>query len=260
MIFLAIIHNLKDEKLNNPILLVGLPGIGLVGKIAIDFVDEKLKGKKIGTIYSTHFTPAGITFKGEIGLIQDEFSVIKTKKRDIVLLKGLAQPSLFENVYPEAHYEFAKEIIKIAKKLGIKEIYTFGGLDIADSRITKEPELFFVTTNLKKKDPKKYAKLLTDEITISGVSGLTLGFAKEEGIQGYCILSETTSKLIYGDFESAKKMLEFITKYFELKLDLKDIDKEAKKISKAFKEVQNALKQLSKEEVPESNSNPSYVR
>jgi len=256
---MPIICNLKDLNLNNPVLLIGLPGIGLVGKIAIDFIAEKSKTEKLGSVYSTEFTPAGITNKGEISLIKDEFVVIKGKKRDLVLLKGIAQPALFENVVPSAHFEFANEIVKISKKVGIKEIYTFGGLDIADVRITKEPELYFVTTNLKNKDPKKYAKLLTDEITISGVAGLVLGFAKEEKILGFCILAETTSKLVYGDFESAKKMLEFITKYFELNIDLKDIDKEAKKISKAFKEVQNALKQMSEEE-PSQEINSHNIR
>ncbi|MDD4983280.1 MAG: PAC2 family protein [Candidatus ainarchaeum sp.] len=255
---MAVISNVKNVKLNNPTLLIGLPGIGLVGKIAIDFIAEKMKNEKIGSIYSTYFTPAGITYKGQIDLIKDEFSIIKTKKKDFILLTGIAQPALFENINPEAHFEFAKKIVEIAKELGVKEIYTFGGLDISDARITKNPELYFVTTNTKKKEPSKYAKLLQDEITISGVAGLTLGFAKEEGMQGYCILAETTSKLIYGDFEAAKKMLEFISKYFELKVDLKDIDKEAKKISKAFKEVQTALKQLSKDEA--SDVKPSYVR
>ena len=255
---MAVISNVKNVKLNNPVLLIGLPGIGLVGKIAIDFISEKIKNEKIGSIYSTYFTPAGITYKGQIDLIKDNFSVLKTKSRDFVLLTGIAQPALFENIDPQAHFEFAKKVVDIAKQLGIKEIYTFGGLDIADARITKNPDLYFVTTNLKKKDPSKFAKLLQDEITISGVSGLALGFAKEEGIQGYCILAETTSKLVYGDFEAAKKLLEFIAKYFDIKVDLKDIDKEAKKISKAFKEVQTALKQLSKDEAKDIK--PSYVR
>jgi len=255
---MAVQSNLKNIKLKNPVLLIGLPGIGLVGKIAIDFISEKMKAKEIGTIYSTYFTPAIVTPKGEVSLIKDYFEIIKTKKRDLILLQGIAQPALFDSTNSNAHYEFAKEIVNIAKKLNTKEIYTFGGLDIADARITKNPELFFVTTNIKKKDPQKYAKLLKDEITISGVAGLTLGFAKEENIQGYCILAETTAKLIYGDFESAKKVLEFISKHFELELDLKDIEKEAKKISKTFKEVQKELKKQSKEE--KHDTKPSYVR
>ena len=42
-------------ELKNPILLEGLPGIGNVGKIAIDFVIEELKAKKIYSLFSYTF-------------------------------------------------------------------------------------------------------------------------------------------------------------------------------------------------------------
>ncbi len=35
----------KKPKLNNPILIEGLPGIGNVGKVAVDFLIEELKAK-----------------------------------------------------------------------------------------------------------------------------------------------------------------------------------------------------------------------
>ena len=34
-------------KLNNPLFIEGLPGIGNVGKIAVDFLVEELKAKKL---------------------------------------------------------------------------------------------------------------------------------------------------------------------------------------------------------------------
>ena len=37
---------IEDIKLNNPVLIEGLPGIGNVGKIAADFIVEELKGEK----------------------------------------------------------------------------------------------------------------------------------------------------------------------------------------------------------------------
>ncbi|MEM4055454.1 MAG: PAC2 family protein, partial [Thermoplasmatales archaeon] len=43
----VIIRLVEDVKLKNSVLLVGLPGIGNVGKISADFLIENLKAKKL---------------------------------------------------------------------------------------------------------------------------------------------------------------------------------------------------------------------
>jgi hypothetical protein len=37
----------KKPKLNNPILIEGLPGIGNVGKVTVDFLIDELKATKL---------------------------------------------------------------------------------------------------------------------------------------------------------------------------------------------------------------------
>ena len=49
------IKRLGKVKIKNPILIEGLPGIGNVGKIAVDFIIENLNAKKIFEIYSYSF-------------------------------------------------------------------------------------------------------------------------------------------------------------------------------------------------------------
>ena len=47
----------KKPKLNNPICLVGLPGIGNIGRIAIGYMVHELKAKKFAELYSPYFFP-----------------------------------------------------------------------------------------------------------------------------------------------------------------------------------------------------------
>ena len=47
-----------NPDLKRPILIEGLPGIGNVGKIAADFLCEKIGAEKFATIYSESFPPA----------------------------------------------------------------------------------------------------------------------------------------------------------------------------------------------------------
>ena len=45
----------KLPKLKNPILIEGLPGIGNVGKVAVDFIIDETKAKKLFSFFSYTF-------------------------------------------------------------------------------------------------------------------------------------------------------------------------------------------------------------
>ena len=45
----------KKQVLKNPILIVGLPGIGNVGKVSVDFMIDELKAKKVYELFSYSF-------------------------------------------------------------------------------------------------------------------------------------------------------------------------------------------------------------
>ena len=55
-------------KLNNPLFVEGLPGIGNVGKIAVDFLVEEFKAKKLYSFFSYKFPHS--VFVGENNLVE----------------------------------------------------------------------------------------------------------------------------------------------------------------------------------------------
>ena len=64
----------KKPKLNNPILIEGLPGIGNVGKLAVEHLIESINAKKFAEIYSKDFPPqVFINPDGTIKLVNNEF-------------------------------------------------------------------------------------------------------------------------------------------------------------------------------------------
>ncbi len=257
-----IVNIKKDLKLKDPIMLIGLPGIGLVGKIVVEYIAQKTKSEKIGSIYGSMFPPLVLVDKkGKINLIKDELFYLKTKTQDFILVTGDVQPPIGNPQADEAHYYFAKKIIDIAKQLKVKKIYTFAGIDIGDIRITKDPKIQFATNSEKEKKIllKSKIKQTKEDLTISGAAGIVIGLAREEKIDGACILGETSGKLIYGDFDSAKSVLEFIVKHFKLNFNLKDIKTEADKITKAFKQIVDELKTIS-ENQPDEGHRLTYTR
>jgi len=103
-------------ELKDPILICGLPGSGFVGKLAVDYLIDKLKAKQFGSIYSSSFPPqVSIQSDGTVDLVKNSIFYCKTNEQDLILLTGDAQP-----VSAQGEYALATEIIELCKKNGCK--------------------------------------------------------------------------------------------------------------------------------------------
>jgi uncharacterized protein (TIGR00162 family) len=251
----------KKPKLKNAVLVSGLPGIGLVGKIVVDYLLKQCKTEKIADVYSDSFPPSVHTEKGIMDLIHDELFLFESKGSSFLFLAGPVQPSLDIRLSSsQDHYEFAQKIVSTMKALGVKKIYTLAGINIGDKRMEQEPKVVVAVT--KKEMVAEFTKLgaTVDSYggLISGAAGLLPGLAKEQGIEGACIMGETNARLVYGDHGAAKKVLELVVKLFGFKVDMKNIEKESKNIEKAFATLNKQLEERKEEEHPEVKL--SYVR
>ena len=47
----------KPPKLNNPLFIEGLPGVGNVGRISAGYLSDELKAVKFADLFSPHFYP-----------------------------------------------------------------------------------------------------------------------------------------------------------------------------------------------------------
>jgi uncharacterized protein len=257
----------SSKKLKNPVLLVGLPGIGLVGKIAIDYLIKELKPKceVYAKITSDTFPPAVHAKNAVMDLIVDEVYYYSSNKKDYLIISGPVQPILANIANSEQHYEFSEAISDFSKKLGTSEIYTFAGLNIGDKRLDNKPKIVVVATDVKSKEllEKKNIKNIFFEknnldTLISGVAGLLPAIASyKHKIPGYCLMGETDNKLAFGDQGSARAVLEVISELFKFKVDTSKIDKDVKKIEESFSKISESLKEMNKKE---EYSDPSYIR
>ena len=252
---------LKKGKFKNAVLFTGLPGIGLVGKICVDYLLKQIKTEKIAEITSDSFPPSVHTINGQIELIKDEIYRYSFNGRDFLFLVGPVQPSLdIRASSMEEHYEFAKAIINSLKDSGVKEVYTLAGINIGEKRMLSEPRIVVAGTDKKIIEEWKKHGAINDrpEGLISGAAGLILGIAKEKGLQGACLMGETNARLIYGDHGAAKKLLELLVGKYGFKVDMSKIEKESKDIEKAFTQLS---KQLEEQEGDKPSAGGlSYVR
>jgi len=250
---MAVIKILKRPKLKNPILIEGLPGVGNIGKVSVDYIIKELKAEKFAQLYSRHFFPfVMIHDNNQIHLLKNELYYYKAKKkgqRDLIFLTGDCQ-----SVSPEGHYEIIDVILNLMQKMGVKEIMTIGGL--ATGEIEKKPEVFGAVTDKKLLDRYKGSgiKFVAGEKVgyIVGAAGLLLGLGKERGMNGVCILGETTGFPIVTDPKSAEMVLDSITKILKLKIDKSKLEERVKEMEHFIKKVEDlqhkALQQMGKSE------------
>jgi hypothetical protein len=241
------IKKIKTAKLKNPILIEGLPGIGNVGKLAIDYLVEELKPTLICEIYSDAL-PHNVFITDDDTIEPMRLSVyaLKTKKQDFVILAGDSQP-----VDERGSYALAREVIKLAKSLGVKEVITTGGIGRPGE--VKKPKIYCVGSD--KKVVKRYKKMgaklrfnVGDSVaTIVGATGLLLSEAKEAGIEAASLLVDTFGHPAHLGFEEAKKLLGLFKTLFGIGIDASKLDADIKESNKEMRALKRAQKQVQEE-------------
>lgn len=218
----------KKPKLRSPILIEGLPGIGNVGKVTIDFLIEELKAKKIYEITS-HSFPHSVFVNEEnlVELPKIEMFYKHGSKHDFLLLGGDVQPT--DEV---SSYEFSESILDLFHEFGGKEIITLGGIGLAE--IPKKPKIYCTGNN--KNIVQRYKEGTVDNKLygvvgpIVGVSGLLVGLAKNRKIDAIAFLAETYGHPMYLGIKGAMELLKFFDKKFDFKINMKRLNEEVKEI------------------------------
>ena len=186
--------------LNNPILVEGLPGIGNVGKVAVDFMIEAVGAVQLYRLHSYSFPHS--VFVNDRNLIELPTIEIYAKQRkgkpDLLFLVGDIQP-----IDEESSYEFCDFILDFCARVKVKEI-----------------------VKRYRKGTKLQEKLHGVVGPIVGVTGLLVGMAAERKIDAICLLAETYGHPMYLGVKGSQEILRVLEKQLEIKLNLKALDRE----------------------------------
>lgn len=254
------VRYLRRPKLKTPVLIEGLPGIGLVGKLAAEYLVDSLKARKFVEIYSPHF-PHQVIIRddGTIKMIRNELYYWKAKKegqKDLIILVGDVQA-----ITPEAQYELAGTILDIFEEFGGRDIITLGGYGTGE--YVEKPRVFgAATTRSLKRIYGKYG-VLFGEVggSIVGAAGLLIGLGALRGMRGICLMGETHGRFI--DANAAKAVLEVVTKVLKLEIDMSEMEqraKEAEKTMKTLLELQEESEKMLKKILGKKEERLTYIR
>jgi len=231
---MIVLRKKVKRKLRSPVLIVGLPGIGLVGKLAADHMIKELKAEKIAELYSPHFPHQVLMRKnGTMRMLKNKIYVLPSKGRgkDVVVLVGDVQA-----VTSEAQYEVCGKMLDFFAKLGGKEIYTLGGYGVG--KMVDVPKVFGSATHKEMIEGLKKHGLIFGIAngSIIGAAGLLLGVGRLRGMRGACLMGETHGG--YVDAKCAQSVLKALGSILGIEINLAKLEERAKESEKFARKME----------------------
>ncbi|MHA1377475.1 MAG: PAC2 family protein [Candidatus Helarchaeota archaeon] len=241
------LKSLKEiPELNQPIALVGFPGIAMVGKLAIINIVSTLNAIECCEVYHDDLPPhILIDQKGEMRLPKISIFYLKNDsfeiKHDLVLFTADYQPTSSAGIYQLSDY-----ICSFCKKLGVINIISTGAFvpeklietfrQVYVSGTSEEFINFFLESKTKK-------TILLESGYITGANGIIPAWGKiHYNIEGVSILAETLPMRPL-DPVASKAILEVLNERYNINADLSDLDQQIEEVDFVSAEVKKKLKE-----------------
>jgi uncharacterized protein (TIGR00162 family) len=254
----VVIKILEKVRLKNPVLIEGLPGVGNVGKLACDYLKDKLKATHFATIYSKFFPPqVYVNEDGTIRLVSQDlyyFRATAKDQRDLILLGGD-----YQGIGPEGQYELTERILAMASEMGVEEVYTLAGF--AQGHLVEAPRVLGAATSLAKVEAMKKHGVVFSRTDpgggLIGASGLFLGLGRLYKMEGVCLMGETSGYFV--DPRGAEALLRVLTKALHIDIDFTDLVEKAKEIDRIAQKIHEAEQRSSGPAPTASREDLGYI-
>lgn len=192
------------KKPNNPIIIEGFPGFGLVGTISTEFLIDHLKTEQIGWVWFKEL-PAMVAIHEQ--KLVEPIGIFYSKKHNIVIFHVVTAS-------PGIEWMISEAILKVANILKAKEIISIEGVSQVEEA-KADPKTFFYSASrgTKAKLIGMGMKPLEEGIIIGPTSAVLL----KSTLPTTAFFAETQSNL--PDSNAAAKIIQDIDKYLGLDVD-----------------------------------------
>ncbi|MBI5635460.1 PAC2 family protein [Candidatus Micrarchaeota archaeon] len=244
----------KSAKLKQPVLIAGLPGIGLVSKLTVDNLVAQLKARKIAALHSPFFPNQVLAMKGgKLKPFTMKIYAAKAARQDVVLLTGDIQP-----LTVEGQYEVCNKVLSYFNSLGGRKVVGMAGYSTAS--VGKTPKVYCAATSKEFfKQLKGFgAQKLSVHVPIVGMAGMLPALAKNYGMEGACLLAETPGTTI--DSSAATALTALLEKMLGAKINSSNIAKKASKTNELIQKIEAQAAQQQMPQIdPAKKANLSYI-
>lgn len=219
-------------EIENPILIEGYPGIGLVGHIAANFLAKELKMEMIGYVESPFIPPMALILEGKPN------PPLRFYGRDNIIL---AMADIY--VPPTLVSEIARELVKYLKRFNAQKVISLGGIGIGFFKEKMEVWGVGAREELNRELENLGVRILQYG-SIMGMSGKLLWEASKEKLDAYVLLGET-----FGDRpdpRAAANVIEVLKKLTPIEISTEPLIREAEMIEEQLRKMHEQMEQARK--------------
>ena len=235
----------EEKAFRNPIMVAGLPDVGLVGAIATVHLVRELNLKEHGYAYYDLIPPVMLLHDGELK------APVRLYANDsiIALISEIALPT-------QTVIALSKKIVEWTKEKNGKYIIMLSGLGVPNRVDIEEPKVYGVaTTEETKKLLKEHGIEALQEGFIAGANALILRECIKLKIPGILLLAE--SFMEFPDPAAAASTLKAFSKISGIDVNVQKLMEKAEEIRLKARELMRrtqrqlkAMKKLQESEVP----------
>ncbi len=232
----------EDVKIDNSMLILGFPTVGLVGSIAGSYIADSLNMSRIGSIHSKHFMPSVIIHDSKpMPPVRIYHAGSDICKKNDICDNLLTIVSEFP-VPPSAAYKLINEINDFAEKHNTSLILGLEGMKSLDHEEDQVDVYGVGSTSNMVEILDNYNIEKTKEGMISGFTGALLCSQTEKNKDMLCML--TAAHSAYPDSRAAGRLLEKVDSMLPgVELDLGPLYEKAEKLEEQIKKYMKQSKQ-----------------
>ncbi|MCS7384520.1 MAG: PAC2 family protein [archaeon GB-1867-097] len=229
----------------SPIIITGLPDVGLVGAIASIHLIKKLSMKEYGHVEYDLIPPVIILHEGEIKAPVRLYS----KGKIVTLISEITLPT-------ETLMKLSKKIAEYAKEKESRHVIMLSGLVTPNRLDIEKPKVYGIATRREDREMlEKNGITLLKEGYVTGINALILRECMKKNISAIILLAESFNE--FPDPAAAAANLEALSKITGIKVDVKELIVKAEEIRLKARELMRrtqqqlkALKKVSETEIP----------
>ncbi|TXT53767.1 MAG: PAC2 family protein [Promethearchaeota archaeon] len=254
--------DVDKDSLHDPIVLIGWPGIALVGKLAISSIADSI-GAEI--FMEIEFFDLPAKSKVEDGNLSVPSATLYYKSRegknDLFILTGDYQPQS-----PEGVFEFSMKFCEKMKEVtgGAIQMYISTGAMVSDKNSGHEQPMVYVCgthdEHLKQFLDYDNTQLMESGV-IAGANGILPAWAGNKGFApGVCLLAETLPlPMMNLDPKASKALVSLLKDHFDIDMTYDELDKKIEEMEEALESFKNKANHIMRGERPDKGPE-SYFR
>jgi uncharacterized protein len=211
-----------DRSLEGPTIIVGFPGVGLVGPIVTEFLISHMQTTRVGTFQSEELPPMAAIHKGQL---VHPMSLHYSEKHHALIVYTILNLKGHE-------WQVANAITTLAKDVKAAEILCI------DGAASDQAEVIYSFGNPQL--TQLGAKPMEESVLMGVSAALMLAAPKVS-----CLFA--TTQLEMPDSKAAADVVKFLDKYLGLEVDYQPLLEEAAKFEQKLKSVLSQTQKLAQE-------------